>query len=364
MSIILKNVKDEKSFDKIASLYKKSFPAKERIKTKAFHRYAFNDGIYFKSFYDNKLFIGFVKGFCDGKNLYISWIASINEKYWKIMIEEIKKLNSKFNVIFVLRSESEIEKFYELDFKSPKLGKILEASKGIFVCTKPELFIDKEIVDGIKKYDWPLMFGTNTEASVYYSNVSSIDIENNLKKLPKIRLEKAQRLVFDKDKKLSIGAYMLLDKALKLHHISLSDYEFKYDEKGKPFLKGCPLKFSISHSGDYVCVALSKSDVGVDIQKMDDINTKVNRLVFNDRDSYFYESSEDKKYAFYKIWTFKEAYAKKTGEGLTKELKDISINYLFEFNGSFFYNFNIIEEYQISVCSSSYGIKTIKELKI
>lgn len=96
-------------------------------------------------------------------------------------------------------------------------------------------------------------------------------------------------------------------------------------EKGKPYFKELPLEFSVSHTGDlWVCLMTSGSDpVGVDIQQVK--ATKSARIA----DRYFTE--DEKKFldaggedAFFTVWTRKEAYAKYTGRGLSKELSDVT----------------------------------------
>ena len=272
MAIILKNVKDEPSFNKIANLYKKKYPVNSRIKTKSFHRYAFADGIYFKSFYKENKFIGFVKGFCDNKHLYISWLVPKKDIDKEDIIKAVKKDMAKFNIVFVVNSLEEKELFTKLGFKEPKLSNLLEAAKALFMCTKPELFNDQEIVSGIRKYDWPMMYDRSRPAHIYYANVKDLDINKCLDLLPENRKQKALRYKFAKDQKLCVGAYLLLKRALKLHHINIDNYEFSYEEKGKPYLKDCPINFSISHSGDYACVAISKATIGVDIQETKDVD--------------------------------------------------------------------------------------------
>lgn len=148
---------------------------------------------------------------------------------------------------------------------------------------------------------------------VYYAKVSDISIEKWSKFLPKIRLEKLEKYSNVKDKKLSLAAYVLLKKVLKRHFINASKYEFVYLENGKPILKGCPIQFSMSHSGDFVAVAISNNIVGVDIQEMKEIDQDLRKFVFNEEDEFFYQEAENKLDAFYSLWTIKEAVYKFDG---------------------------------------------------
>lgn len=101
--------------------------------------------------------------------------------------------------------------------------------------------------------------------------------------------------------------------------------EIERTEKGKPYFKELPLSFSVSHTDDlWVClISEGTAPVGVDIQKIK--STRQDKIA----DRYFTDDEKDKfinedKDFFFKIWTRKEAYAKYTGKGLTKELSKIS----------------------------------------
>ena len=148
---------------------------------------------------------------------------------------------------------------------------------------------------------------------VFYSKVKDINLEKTLLSLPKIRVEKIEKLQDKNAKKLSAAVYLLLVKSLRKLGVKTSRYEFKYNENGKPFLEGCPLQFSLSHSGDFVAVAISDNSVGVDIQEIKDIDLDARKLIFNEEDEKFFQESEDKLDAFYSLWTIKEAVYKFDG---------------------------------------------------
>ncbi len=99
-------------------------------------------------------------------------------------------------------------------------------------------------------------------------------------------------------------------------------------EHGKPFFENSDIRFSISHSGDYVCVAVARGvEIGVDIQ-----------LVQNNRDRLadrFYSKGElsalaglendEKREEFFRIWTRKEALLKADGCGITIDLRSFDV---------------------------------------
>lgn len=357
------DVKNEKCFSRITNLCKKTFNAAELIKPQNFHKYAYKENIIFKSAYVNDKFVGFFKGYVEKDFIFISWFATTNKKYRVPLLNELKKIANDKNIFFVLHM-GEDESFYlDNGFYKPNLSPTLVNAGMRAVVTKPELVNEQAIIDGIKKYDWPLMFTAPFCSYVYYADVSNLDVEKELQNIPEIRREKVNNLKFEKDKKLSLGAWLLLKKALKNHHIFVDNYEYKENENGKPELVACPFEFSISHSGKYVLVGLSKAPIGVDIQETKPIDEKVLKFIANDNDLAFYNSAQNKQDAFYKIWTLKESISKKSGEGMIKP-KDIYINYMFLFNGSFLYEFNDIKDYKVAVCSSVYELKPLKEIKL
>lgn len=98
------------------------------------------------------------------------------------------------------------------------------------------------------------------------------------------------------------------------------DLKLYYGEKGKPYLRDHPFYFNLSHSGSYVVCALSRHEVGVDIQqyKRTDIDRLAERF-FSTEEKKALKACHDRKeleLLFYRLWTRKEAYGKLTGEGI------------------------------------------------
>lgn len=104
---------------------------------------------------------------------------------------------------------------------------------------------------------------------------------------------------------------------------SIEEITIIRDKKGKPYLKDIPFYISISHSDDLVAVAISKNQIGIDIEKLKDRDLKICRKVCTQKEILLMENSSNPTKEFYKIWTAKEAYFKKVGTGITN-LKDIS----------------------------------------
>lgn len=92
---------------------------------------------------------------------------------------------------------------------------------------------------------------------------------------------------------------------------------------GKPYIEGRDdLFFNVSNSGDYVAIAVSEKEVGIDIQKPVKVDEALIKKVISldDRE----RMEELINTSFNAIWSIKEAYVKLTGEGISRDLSGIS----------------------------------------
>ncbi|WP_408070887.1 4'-phosphopantetheinyl transferase family protein [Butyrivibrio sp. JL13D10] len=111
-----------------------------------------------------------------------------------------------------------------------------------------------------------------------------------------------------------LGAGSLLAKYLNI----TKDEQLFFNEYGKPMLKGINKEFSLSHSGDYVVLAISDIPVGVDIERIDRVDLRVLERVLPP--AYYEKIKNDDSVAnnakeLTKCWTSVEAILKARGEG-------------------------------------------------
>ncbi len=102
------------------------------------------------------------------------------------------------------------------------------------------------------------------------------------------------------------------------------DEEFSTNAWGKPALPASGVEFSLSHSGDFVWLAMSRAGaIGIDGERVDA------RVDHHDLAGMFHplETSAIRalpeaaaREAFYRCWTRKEAVVKALGEGLSRPL--------------------------------------------
>ena len=150
---------------------------------------------------------------------------------------------------------------------------------------------------------------------------------------------------------------LLLEKAFSHIGLDFSQSDIVKAENGKPYIKGDPVYFSISHCDGLAVAVLSKAPVGIDCESVRRTSGAVMKRCYGDSETDYILTSADSDKTFSWLWTLKESYAKMTGEGVGSDLKMKCFNVengrtLFE-SGAFFYHYGTSfnnEDYFISVC--------------
>ena len=111
-----------------------------------------------------------------------------------------------------------------------------------------------------------------------------IESIKNLNNLPNKRIKSYKYQAINKIKNLDsknrsiLGEYLLIDGLYKYYNINYDDIDIQLNNYGKPFIsndKYSYVKYNISHSFDYVICAFSDKDIGVDIEKIRNVNIKI-----------------------------------------------------------------------------------------
>lgn len=132
--------------------------------------------------------------------------------------------------------------------------------------------------------------------------------------LPKARLEKAVRLLSPGKRKESAGAGLLLARILPRYFASAE--EVFADERGK--LLHPRLFLSLAHGGGMAVLAVGERPVGCDVEKFSRVRETVLRRFLKEERAFVEGAGVGaREGAFYRIWTGKESYLKRTGEGLS-----------------------------------------------
>jgi 4'-phosphopantetheinyl transferase len=119
---------------------------------------------------------------------------------------------------------------------------------------------------------------------------------------------------------------LILSKYLRVNPLDIFIFS---PESKKPFISHpfSDIHFNISHSGEWILVALAKNELGVDIEYLN------KGFEFNDLMDHHFSEAEQKYIqwqsnalaAFFYLWTRKEALLKSWGKGLQANLQDIDV---------------------------------------
>lgn len=126
----------------------------------------------------------------------------------------------------------------------------------------------------------------------------------------------------------AITGEILLKNLLKKHYkIDYKDLTFYLNKYNKPYIKNKNIYFNISHSYNYVAVAISNKEIGTDIEKIrpTNINT-INYFATDNEIKYILEDKTKITRRLFTIYTLKEAYFKMKGTNLDN-IKDIEFNF-------------------------------------
>ena len=140
-----------------------------------------------------------------------------------------------------------------------------------------------------------------------YCNVENLDLKKAYGLVSKNRQDKIDFYRFEKDKKLSAGAYLLLKKLLSEENVT--NPIFKTGKYGKVYISNIEnIHFNLSHSDKMVLCAISDMEVGADIEYNDP------KIDLSIAEHYFYNSeyenimnSPTPSDEFFKYWVLKES---------------------------------------------------------
>lgn len=194
-----------------------------------------------------------------------------------------------------------------------------------------------------------------------------IDLKSDLSQfLTSKELKKAQRFFKEIDRNRFIIYRSILKFILAAHtKLNVKNIYLDYHFNKKPYLASHPwLFFNISHSEDFAAIAVSKKNVGLDIEYMSkDFNfTSLLPDVFDDNQVLEIQNAVDKKHAFYTSWTRKEAFVKALGKGIDEDFKYIpsldgqhTIDFNLTKNSKSWqvYSFNLADHYLGAVASEA-----------
>jgi len=149
-------------------------------------------------------------------------------------------------------------------------------------------------------------------------------LEKNLERIVSIGERQKGQNFRNSDDKLR----HLLGRAVLRQTLALPDAEIPLNPWGRPELADAGAHVSISHSGEELWVALSKStSVGIDVEKetIRDVSELARNFHPEEAAAILSLPTEEAIMAFYRCWTRKEAVLKVLGTGLSFPLTEFKV---------------------------------------
>ena len=145
--------------------------------------------------------------------------------------------------------------------------------------------------------------------------------------VPQERRRRIDRFRFPKDRCRSLGAGVLLRRALA--EAGVDETEFVYGEYGKPRLAGNKgVHFNLSHAGDRAMCVIAPFRVGCDVERIGHRGAGVAERFFapEEYNQILSAPESERDAAFTRLWALKESFLKATGLGLTLPLSAFTVS--------------------------------------
>jgi len=141
--------------------------------------------------------------------------------------------------------------------------------------------------------------------------------------------EEISKFWFKEDRWRKLISALLL-RYVVIKYLGIKDCCILLNKYGKPSLKNYPdFHFNISHSGNWVVIAIGDSSIGIDIEVIKQFRDfmEIGKNYFSkmEYDVLINSHSSKKLDLFYEIWTKKESLIKAEGKGLSISLKSFSV---------------------------------------
>lgn len=180
---------------------------------------------------------------------------------------------------------------------------------------------------------------------LYLSNISDV-LPRHRDLLTYERLMKAEKYKMPDDKKRCIAGGVLLWHFLGDTAITDNGY-------GKPVASD-GTAFNLSHSGEWILLAVGEGEVGCDIERPEHVSyEKMGRIVFTENELRLIKQARDKTGEFFKLWTKKEALLKCMGKGFHREAKSVEVcgDRFADGEITYYMKTKRFADYTVSVCS-------------
>ena len=148
-------------------------------------------------------------------------------------------------------------------------------------------------------------------------NITKGQLDSLMSLLPPERLKRALKYKFPEDRLACVIAYLLFLYGYRTEYSLTDTPDFDISSDGKPYLKSHPeIYFNISHCSKAVMCIFDSSPVGIDVETVRRVPASMLAKICSPGD-------------FCRIWTYKEAVSKLSGDGVFKSLRKSPAKSLF-----------------------------------
>ena len=165
--------------------------------------------------------------------------------------------------------------------------------------------------------------------TVYLLNLDTLcenDVDTLFHTLPPFRAECARRYRRREAYVQSVAGFCLVRYALKQLDPHVDTDAWTFTENGKPYLRGGVPFFNLSHTAHCVAVAVSASeDVGIDVEEIKPRSKAFAKKICSTAELALIEAADDPASELTRLWSAKEAQAKRSGRGIGKGMREIPL---------------------------------------
>ena len=146
-----------------------------------------------------------------------------------------------------------------------------------------------------------------------------------LDKLPPLRKEKANRFTISSGRLSCVVSYLLFLYGFRhLYHMEGTP-DFSGDKFEKPYLADYPdIHFNLSHCNNGCACIMDDFQVGIDLQEIRKVSLKTFEKICSPDEIIEIQNADNPEKEFCRIWSYKEAISKLTGEGIFRDISNLS----------------------------------------
>ena len=152
------------------------------------------------------------------------------------------------------------------------------------------------------------------------------DVDALFDTLPPFRKEDAMRYRHREGFTQSVVGFCLVRYALKQLDQKVDTDAWSIAENGKPYLReGAPF-FNLSHTAHCVAVAVSKQgEIGIDVEQIKARSIGFTERFYSKQEQSTIQASPDPTSEAIRLWSAKEAEAKRSGKGVARDTREIPL---------------------------------------